>query len=159
MLGLVITLAAATAPLPPGNVTCGDGPAACELAEDAPAEPAYATPTVIDCRNELVPLVLSTLVGECDGTPRDASYRISRAADSEEIRQAVSAAPRERRAGVATCGGVPARAPGLQLQGGQAIALASTPSFVLPESEVLATDASFGPPSRFGDPPDRPPRV
>src|SRR4051812_40847082 len=125
MLGLVITLATATAPLPTAAVTCGDAPAACELAEEAtPEVRTYATPAVIDCRNELVPLVLSTLVGECDGTPRDASYRVSRSGDAEEIHQVISsAAPREHHAGVATCGGVPPRAPTLQLLDGQVLGL------------------------------------
>jgi hypothetical protein len=126
MLGLVITLAAAaTAPLPPASLTCGDAPS-CELAEGLVHEQ-YATPSVIDCRNEVVPRVLSTLVGECDGTPRDASYRVSRSADSEGIRQAVSAAPRDRRAGTATYRGVPPRPPVPQLLDAQALALVARP--------------------------------
>jgi hypothetical protein len=158
MLGLVITLAAAaTAPLPPASLTCGDAPS-CELAEGLVHEQ-YATPSVIDCRNEVVPRVLSTLVGECDGTPRDASYRVSRSADAEGIRQAVSAAPRDRRVGTATYSGVPPHPPVLQLLDAQALALVATPVIVPDARDVRYPSASSDLPSRFGDPPERPPRV
>ena len=58
MLGLVMTLVAATAPALPAAdpaVACGDGPGRCELAplvlHVAPSRPDYATPAVIDPAN------------------------------------------------------------------------------------------------------------
>lgn len=171
MLGLVITLAAATAPLPPsaqeqgqGIVACVEGPAACEALPAAfeellPGEGAYATPAVLDCRRESVPLVLSTLVGECDGTPHDASYRVSRTPDGEESRQAMSPAPRDKRVGVATCGGMPPRAPTLQLLDGQVLALAATPTLRPAETSIRYPRDSLELSTRFADPPERPPRI
>jgi hypothetical protein len=136
MLGLVMSLVAALAPaLPAADVAaaCVEGPASCDLApvELAPLieERTYATPAVIDCRSPVVPFVLSTLVGECTGTPHDASYRASRYPESEDS-QSVAPANGERRAAVVHA---PARA--------------------------RTQHDTFQLPSRFGDPPDRPPRV
>jgi hypothetical protein len=72
-------------------------------------EPRFATPAVIDCRVLLVPAALQALVGECDGTPRDASYRTSRDPDSERPAGGFSPGRRERGAQgqVSACAGIP----------------------------------------------------
>jgi hypothetical protein len=169
MLGLVITLAAATAPLPQGQgLTCVEGPAACEAApvavEDAtPFEVTFATPAVIDCRREPIdlPLVLSTLVGECDGTPHDTSYRVSRTGDQDQEgpAKAVAPAPRERPSLIATVGGMPQRAPTLQLPDAPVLALVATPFLAPPSSALRLARDALELSTRFADPPDRPPRV
>lgn len=173
MLGLVITLAAATA-LPQGQgaaLTSVEGATACEAApglvectgadEALPVEVTFATPAVIDCRRELIPLVLSTLVGECDGTPHDASYRVSRTGDEESGSRTIAPAPRERTVSVATCGGMPQRPPSLQLLDAQMLALAqlATPALSPPEASIRHPRDSLELRTRFVDPPDRPPRV
>lgn len=168
MLGLVITLAAATVTLPQGQgaaLTCGEGPAACEAAslfeEAGPTEVTFATPAVIDCRREIIPLVLSTLVGECDGTPHDTSYRVSRTGDEDGAPRTVAPAPRERSVQVATCGGMPQLPPTLQLLDAQMLALAqlATPALVHPRAALRHPRDALELRTRFVDPPDRPPRV
>src|SRR4051812_41671492 len=96
----LLTVAASPASAPAGvctpvpgqaiSVSCGSDESLYETAltelDAAPAdtdEPRFATPAVIDCRVPTVPGPLQALVGECDGTPRDASYRTSRDPDSE----------------------------------------------------------------------------
>src|SRR5882724_7556208 len=168
MLGLVMSLVAAAAPaLPAADVAaaCAEGPASCDLApvELAPRleELPYATPAVIDCRSPVVPLVLSTLVGECTGTPHDASYRASRYPESEDS-QSVAPANGERRAGMLACDacdGLPQKAPPLPLSDAQPLAVFATPAVVHAPARARAPHDTFELPSRFGDPPDRPPRV
>jgi hypothetical protein len=160
MLSLVISLVAATAPAPPVAAACGEGPESCDLAPlvlAAPAEPKeYATPAVIDCRSPVVPAVLSGIVGECVG-PHDASYRVSRLPESESS-QSLSAGTRDRR-GVASCDGLPQNAPALPLSDAQPAALSATPLVVHVAVAVLEPRDDWKLPSRFGDPPERPPRV
>jgi hypothetical protein len=167
MLGLVITLVAATAPaLPAPTATCGDGPDSCELAapvEIAPhEEPTYATPAVIDCRSAIVPAVLSTLVGECIGTPQihDASYRVSRLPESEDS-QSLTPASHARRAAGAACDGLPQDAPRLLLSQVQPVAVYAAPVFnhLHVAKATPASMERFAIASRSTDPPDRPPRV
>ncbi|HEY2729641.1 MAG TPA: hypothetical protein VGK52_06840 [Polyangia bacterium] len=165
MLGLVMSLVAAVAPaLPAADVAaaCAEGPASCDLApvDLAPRveERTYATPAVIDCRSPVVPLVLSTLVGECTGTPHDASYRASRYPESEDS-QSVAPANGERRSGVVACDGLPQNAPGLPLSDAQPLAVFATPAVVHAPARARAPSDTLLLPSRFGDPPDRPPRV
>lgn len=166
MLGLVITLAAATAPLPQGQgLECVEGPAACEAAPApesvTPFEVTFATPAVIDCRRESgdLPLVLSTLFGECDGTPHDTSYRVSRTDDEEGPARTVAPASRERPAFVATCGGMPQRPPTLQLLDAPVLALVATPALPPPNATLRQARDALELSTRFADPPDRPPRV
>jgi hypothetical protein len=165
MLGLVMSLVAAAAPALPAAdaaAACAEGPASCELAPVELAqrveERTYATPAVIDCRSPVVPLVLSTLVGECTGTPHDASYRASRYPESEDS-QSVAPANGERRAGVVACDGLPQKAPGLPLSDAQPLAVFATPAVVHASARARPPNGTFQLPSRFGDPPDRPPRV
>src|SRR5215471_8244168 len=119
MLGLVVTLLASAVPAqPPASLTCAEGPASCDAPTGslwtpapAPAPEAgprlYATPAVIDCRVTAVPAVLQTLVGECDGIPRDASYRVSRYPESEDRGVAITPVRQTREARkVASCDGV-----------------------------------------------------
>jgi hypothetical protein len=168
MLGLVITLVAATAPALPAatsTATCGDGPDSCELGsaaigqQEAPAPP-FATPAVIDCRSPIVPAVLSTLVGECIGTPQihDASYRVSRLPESEDSQTLTPAGHARRSAGTA-CDGLPQDTPRLTLSHVQPIALYAKPVFVSIAKATPAPMERFVFASRSTDPPDRPPRV
>jgi len=156
MLGLVITtLVASAAPaLPAAEATCADGPAC----EGEPAEKAeYATPAVIDCR---WPLGASTMFGECDGTPHDASYRVSRFSDGEQRTVELRPARRDRRGGVASCDSLPPRGVELRLASTQPAAVFVSPSGVsLDERRTSPPADVFQLPSRFSDPPDRPPRV
>ena len=162
MLALVITLVATAAPaLPAASVACGEGPDSCELAPMEPApsgERTYATPAVIDCRSPVVPLVLATLVGECIGTPHDASYRASRYPESEDS-QSLTPGSRPQRGNVAACDGLPQRAPGLDVPYVQPLALFASPGLIHLATAVRVPRETFLLPSRFGDPPDRPPRV
>jgi hypothetical protein len=164
MLGLVMSVVAAVAPaLPAANMVaaCAEGPSSCDLAPLALAQHearTYATPAVIDCRSPLVPLVLATLIGECDGTPHDASYWSSRYPESEDT-QSLAPASRERRGGVASCDGLPQKAPGFTLSDFQPLAVFATPVVLDVAVDVRAPRDGFELPSRFGDPPDRPPRV
>ena len=166
MLALVMSLVAATAPALPaaGAITCGDDPTSCDLAPAPVAEPhlaqhqEYATPAVIDCRSPIVPLVLSELVGECTGTPHDASYRTSRYAESEDS-QSLSPGSRERRGGAVSCDGLPQKAPTLPISDAQPLALLATPVVVHVATAVREPRNTQQLPSRFVDPPDRPPRV
>jgi hypothetical protein len=162
MLGLVMTLVSAAVPVvPAAGMTCVEGPASCDLAPLVLAEPRQreelATPTVIDCQSPVVPIALSTLVGECIDTIYDASYRVSRDPDSERS-QSLSPGRDRRRVGVA-CDGLPQRLPGLPLSDAQPVALFATPG----ERLVAVTKREPAPapslPARFLDPPDRPPRV
>jgi hypothetical protein len=160
MLGLVISLVAATLPAPPAAVACDDGPASCDLAPlaaAAPAEPReYATPAVIDCRSPVVPAVLQAIVGECVG-PHDASYRVSRDPEGENS-PSLSPATRDRRR-VASCDGLPQNMPALPLSDAQPAALSATPFVVHVAVAIREPLAAWKLPSRFGDPPERPPRV
>jgi hypothetical protein len=172
MLGLVMmTLVAATAPpLPAADAAdaCGDGTGRCELAAlvlpPAPRHEDYATPAVIDCRSPVAPLVVAVPVvrpawflGECEG-PHDASYRTSRYPESEDS-QSLSPGSRDRRGGVVSCDGLPGRAPALPLSDAQPLALFATPVVVAVATAARLPLETSPLTSRFGDPPDRPPRV
>jgi hypothetical protein len=156
MLGLVITLVASTAPaLPAADATCADGPA-CEVELAEKVE--YATPAVIDCRWSLG---AAALFGECDGTPHDASYRVSRFPDSEqrtvELRPATR---RDHRGGTASYDSAPPRGAELRLAPAQPAAMYASPTLIsFDEGRATPPAGVFHLPSRFGDPPDRPPRV
>jgi hypothetical protein len=159
MLGLVMSLLAAQAAVPPAGPACGDDSGSCELqpvAVEAPRE--YATPAVIDCRSTVVPPVLSTLVGECAGTPYDASYRASRYPESEDS-QSLAPATRDKKTGVASCDGLPQRAPSLPLSDAQPLAVYAAAGAIPPVPTRREIGVEREPVSRFNDPPDRPPRV
>src|SRR5579871_5978894 len=99
MLGLVISLVAATSPALPAAAACDDGPGSCDLAPLVAAAPEgpreYATPAVIDCRSPVASPIFLEFVGECVG-PHDASYRVSRDPEGENS-PSLSPAPRDRR--------------------------------------------------------------
>jgi hypothetical protein len=180
MLGLVISLAAVlSAPAPPAlaaqqapaplvadAVACGEGPASCDLGQAAgPAFPRpvdYATPAVIDCRSDISPIlpivqfVLAGLV-ECEG-PHDASYRVSRYPESENTESLSPGAP-QARGRVASCDGLPQKEPSLPLSDAQPLALFATPTLIHASTAIREGREIWKIPSRFGDPPDRPPRV
>jgi hypothetical protein len=155
MLGLVITLVASAAPaLPAPEVepTCAVGQA-CEADLLAPAE--YATPAVIACRSTRA---APGLFGECDGTPHDASYRVSRFPDSEQRTLELRPARRDHR-GVAACDALPPKGAELTLGATQPAAVYASHVTVLEETRAERPRAVFHLPSRLRDPPDRPPRV
>ena len=64
---------------------------------------------MIDCRVPVVPALLQALVGECDGTARDASYRASRDPESERAPNSLRPARHERAARdqLSACTGLP----------------------------------------------------
>jgi hypothetical protein len=164
MLGLVISLVASGAPaLPVAGAAsmCGDEPGRCEVAEVmlAPAERTYATPAVIDCRRANVPAVLAILVGECDGTPRDASYRASRYPDSEQVTTTVVPGNHDRRSGPATCQGVPPKHGDLTRTSVPVLVLFATPSLLPPVSDAPPPPQVLRRSTRSLDPLERPPRA
>jgi hypothetical protein len=164
MLGLVLTLVVSATPASPATgETCVDGPF-CEALTPTPADDAaeariYATPAVIDCRSPRGPLLLATLVGECDGTPRDASYLVSRSPDGEQRTLALRPARHGRRSHVAACDGLPPQGGDLPLSDAQPLAVYATVSDVRVPCRVRDGRVVFRLPSRFRDPPDKPPRV
>jgi hypothetical protein len=103
-----------------------------------------------------VPAVLAAIVGECVG-PHDASYRVSRDPDGENS-PSLSPATRDRH-GVASCDGLPQKAPALPLSDAQPAALPATPLAVHVALAIREPRDEWKLPSRFGDPPERPPRA
>jgi hypothetical protein len=169
MLGLLLSLLASAVPaLPSASLTCLDGPASCDAATaatfappPAPVEPhVYATPAVIDCRGTAVPTVLQTLVGECDGVPRDASYRVSRYPENEDSGLAMTPARQARDGGRgASCNGLPPTRGGLTVSPVQPIALFAVPAMVANVSDAIAPEHAFHLRLRPRDRLDRPPRA
>jgi hypothetical protein len=172
MLALVASLLVSVAPtFPSASVTCPDGPASCDagmvamMALAAPVEDAveaprqYATPAVIDCRTPVRLAVLQTLVGECDGMPRDASYRVSRYPESEQGAGTMVPASRGRRPSSAACDGLPPAGGDLTVSPGQPVALCAVPGLLLLVGNAPPFAASFRLPSRTPDRLDRPPRA
>lgn len=170
MLGLLVSLIASAAPaLPPVSLACTEGPLSCDaapvtlLSSQAPAPVAaaprvYATPAVIDCRLPVVPTVLQTLVGECDGTPRDASYRMSRYPESED--RGVTMTPARQAGGhVASCNGLPPVDGHLVTSTVQPIALFALPALIDDPSATFPADRAFFLPDPARDRLDRPPRA
>jgi hypothetical protein len=164
MLGLVITLVATVAPapsaaaLPAGDATCADGPACVDDLADQLGPTEYATPAVIDCRS---PAAASALFGECDGTIHDASYRVSRFPDEQRTVE-LRAGRRDRRGGASSSSldSLPPRGVELTLAPAQPMAVFAAPTLLpLDHGRAMPPAAVFILPSRFGDPPDRPPRV
>jgi len=174
MVGLVIPfLAALPAAFAAGGPICDPtSPARCEAAPihaggaetpDDGDEPRYATQAVIDCPAPIANgALLAGLVGECDGTPSDASYRASRDPDSERAPSTLRPARRDRNAAAVTaCAGMPS-------EGGDATS-APAPSqplalFALPALPPMSAagfdlERSTSPPSRSPRPLERPPRA
>jgi hypothetical protein len=159
MLGLVMTLvASATSAQPAADVTCADGPACELLVAPSDDDRTYATPAVVDCPSP-VPRALQTLVGECDGTPVDAWYLVSRWPAGDQRPLALRAGRRDRDGHAASCDGLPPRGGDLGLRDAQPLAVYATPVVVRTVTRALEPRAVFMLPSRFGDPPERPPRV
>jgi hypothetical protein len=171
MIGLLLSLFVSLTAPPSASVTCPEWPASCDaaavgMAADADSgesvvadAPRYATPAVIDCRTTVVPAVLATLVGECDGMPRDASYRVSRYPESEQSGGTLTpATPRERRH-VTSCDGVPADGGDLTVSPAQPAALYASPPFVLAAGRAAPPGLSLTLPFRTRDRLDRPPRA
>src|SRR5690349_360363 len=124
MLALVIALVASSAPAVAAvDATCADGPA-CEA--EAADQVEYATPAVIACHWTLAS---ADLFGECDGTPHDASYRVSRFPDEQRTVELRPAARRERRGEVA-CDSLPPRGAELRLAPSQPAAMFAAPTLI-----------------------------
>jgi hypothetical protein len=177
MLGLVLSVIVSAAPAPApspasasASVTCPEGPASCDAdavaaalaapgGDEGEAPRRYATPAVIDCRAPTVPTVLQTLVGECDGTPRDASYRASRYPESEESTGSLVPAGRERRPSAASCNGLPRNGGELTVSPIQPVALFAVPDVMLAPGDSPLADGASRPACRTADPLERPPRA
>jgi hypothetical protein len=173
MLGLVFSLVVSAAPALPATTpalpaaetlaACGDGPTSCDLGpvarHERPRPEDYATPAVIDCRSPILPVAPFVLAGlvECEG-PHDASYRVSRFPESENS-ASLSPGARQEPRGVASCDGLPQKAPSLAPSDAQPLALFATPAVVHVAPATPQDREVWKIPSRFGDPPDRPPRV
>jgi hypothetical protein len=160
MLGLVLTLmTTATPALPPADATCVEGPACEALVAPADEDRTYATPVIVACPSP-VPRALSTLVGECiSAPPVDGSFLVSRTPDADQRPLAFRAARRDRRGRAASCDGLPPRGPELALSDAQPLALYAAPVVVREVTRAPEPVQVFMIPSRFRDPPDRPPRV
>jgi hypothetical protein len=167
MLGLFVSLVATIAPALPASAlpvtvaTCDVDSPACEALAaqvdngDDDAGRDYATPAEVDCRSPL-----ATFIGECDGTIYDASYRVSRSPDGEQqVTRALLPGKRERRRAVSACDGLPPKGGELTLSELQPLAVPATPGLTIYPSRALEPRAVLVLASRFGDPPDRPPRV
>jgi len=171
MHGLVLSLLVSAMPArASASVTCPDEPATCDgaalraAADDGDAVELprrYATPAVVDCRLPAVPAVMQTLVGECDGTPRDTYYRASRDPESEQGGRTLVSAPQNRdpRLSLSACHGVPPEGVDLPLSPAQPLALFALPDLVLAAGEARPPAHTFLLPSRTTDPPERPPRT
>ncbi|MDB4981074.1 MAG: hypothetical protein JWM82_1826 [Myxococcales bacterium] len=162
MLGLIVSLVASITPALPATVaTCDVDSPACEalaaLADHDATERDYATPAEIDCRSPL-----ATAIGECDGPiPYDASYRVSRSPEAVQLTRALLPGKRERRRAVSACDGLPPQGGELTLSDAQPLAVAhvATPGLTIDEARALEPREVLVLASRFGDPPERPPRV
>lgn len=173
MLGLVISIALAVpSALPTGSAaafTCdldGDSgsPAACDPAPTSDREepdtdgPQYATEAVIDC-----PTPALAVIGECDGTVHDASYRASRDPESERLPGSLRPAKRDRSAAGmrAACAGVPvdSRDGASSPNPTQPLALFAVPGSQTFTSSRLSFDSPPALPSRGIRPLERPPRA
>ena len=175
MVGLVIPfLAALPAAFAAGGPICDPTTslAACEagpragwlagIAGDEDDEPRYATQAVIDCPVPVAFGLFPGLVGECDGTPNDASYRASRDPESERANSSLRPARRDRTAArtLTACAGLPPE------NGDIASPVPSQPMalFALPELPPASTarlgiERSTSPPTRPIRPLERPPRA
>ncbi len=163
MLGLVVSLVASIAPALPATVaTCDVDSPACEalaaLADREDTDRDYATPAELDCRSALS--ALATAIGECDGPILyDASYRVSRSPESEQVTRALLPGRRERRRAISACDGLPPKGGALTGPDTQPLAITATSGLTIDEARALEPRAVLVLASRFCDPPDRPPRV
>jgi len=152
-------------------LTCVDGATSCDapavsissapVPADVPESPrVYATPAVIDCRAPVVPTVLQTLVGECDGMPRDASYRVSRYPESEIDRGSMTPArPGRDAVQLMSCNGLPPAGGDLTISTVQPIAVYAMPVIINEGREVADPGSDMRLPDRAPDRLDRPPRT
>jgi hypothetical protein len=174
MVGLVIPfLVALPAAFAAGGPLCDpSSPTACEatprvgwllVTADDDHEPGYATQAIIDCPVPAVFGLLPGLVGECDGTPSDASYRASRDPDSERAPSSLRPARRDRTAArtLAACAGLPSEGGDATVgpAPSQPMALFALPALPPVSSGRLGIERSTSPPTRATRPLERPPRA
>jgi hypothetical protein len=142
---------------PAPSVACIPAPADADEAADADG-PRYATEAVIDC-----PTPALAVVGECDGTIHDASYRASRDPESERLPGSLRPARRDRGpAGLrAACAGVPvdARDGVTSPNPTQPLALFAVPGLQTSTSSRFTFDPPAALPTRRIRPLERPPRA
>jgi hypothetical protein len=142
---------------PTPSAACDPAPAVDLEAPDADG-PQYATEAVIDC-----PTPALAVIGECDGTVRDASYRASRDPESERLPGSLRPARRDRTtAGVlAACAGVPvdARDGVSSPNPTQPLALFAVPGLHAFASSRFSVDSPPALPWRGIRPLERPPRA
>jgi hypothetical protein len=180
MVGIVISLIAALPSAPAaasgGGSTCDPGPASCEvwaaadaqptdMGAEADDEPRYATQAEIDCPAPSMAVILQAIAaGECDGTPRDASYRASRDPESERAPGSLRPGRRDR----SLAGGLAAACDGNPSEGQDAtsnpaptqpLALFALPGLPDSGSFSFLVDVAATPRSRQPRPLDRPPRA
>ena len=168
MFGLILTVTLAAA-LPTGETTCDQVVAprcdmdAQELARLNPVARDFATPAMIDCRLPAVAPGLQAMVGECDGTTRDTSYRASRDPESERSSGSLHPARRERsRAGtLSALAGLPSEGGDATVSGSssQPLALFAVPDLPRQSASRFLDDATLLPRSRQLRPLERPPRA
>jgi hypothetical protein len=147
----------AAAPTDPGAVTFDGAPSIDGLR--------FATPAVIDCRVPVVATLLQALVGECDGTMRDASYRASRDPDSERAPGSLRPARRDRTGQdqLSSCAGIPTEGGdgtgGVSPSQPLALALSATPDMPRFQGTRFADGVTFSLPFRQPRLLERPPRT
>jgi hypothetical protein len=183
MVGLVIPfLLVLPTALAPGAPTCDpagypSGMGSCEASPRGAAamigtpdgeRPRYATQAEVDCRAPVAyiridPALLAGLVGECDGTPRDASYRASRDPDSERATNSLRPARRDRHPAVtlAACAGLPSEGGDTSSSPApsQPMALFALPALPPASAARLDFERSTSPLTRQPRPLERPPRT
>lgn len=139
------------------SAACAPAPTADGEAPDTDG-PQYATLAVIDC-----PTPALAVIGECDGTVRDASYRASRDPESERVPGSLRPARRDRNSASvrAACAGVPvdthdgASGPSPT----QPLALFAVPSLQTFASSRFSLDSPAALSTRGIRPLERPPRA
>jgi hypothetical protein len=163
---------AATASVEDAGTTCDPTAPRCDLTADDPGKAdvdsagwpiGFATPAMIDCRLPAAAPLLQAMVGECDGTTRDTSYRASRDPESERSSGSLHPARRERtHAGtLSACAGVPSEGGDatVSASSNQPLALFALPDLPRQSASRFLDDAALLPRSRQLRPLERPPRA
>jgi hypothetical protein len=183
MIGLFLCLVAwLPAASMAARISCDQSSARCDADYDVVAEqeveeasaplapapvqaeaPPFATPAVIDCRAPVVATLLQALVGECDGTTHDASYRASRDPDSERAAGSLRPARHDRgvQPALAACAGVPSEGGGASNgpPAHQPLALFAVAQPPPAQATRFTNHATFFLPFRSRPPLERPPRA
>ena len=149
------------------SVTCADRPASCDGAwgfraapttgDDAAGPRDYATPAEIECPTP-APSAGPMLSGECDQTPPDLWYRVSRVPTGGPA-GALALDRRSSPIGFASsCGAPPATPQHAATPDAQPLALVAVPVLLADDAGIDFLFDAQAPPGRCLVPPDRPPR-